>query len=574
MYQTRTTFIIRTVEKDVSLPTGVAKRGSTYHLQIKVPVRLQPLLKRAFWIRTSLGTDDKATAAALAHRHWAEASAAFAAAEARLRPKDTVPLTPAISAYVVAEAGREALVLDDALRFTPGLLVEWLQAVEPSPRRFLTGPGDAPVPKREHTEPSKDGSLTPAQVERLRGIAQLSIDDLAASVSMGRLEVAKNSARASCASIGVAVNWDDPGARPTLIAVLRALLASWIAASDRNDGKLVETPPEPAQPFKTPPTPKASKGKTLDDAFQAWKAGKKPDAISKTSRALGMLKDSGTTAVLGELNRQHGLDYRDHLNAEMSGTSGKTRSDVLSTVQALLNYAVNEKGWITANPWSGITIAKGRAQRREAWDDEALTKLLHSPIKEDRRLDWAAQYWLPLLALMTGARQAELCQLRVGDVIQRDGVWLLDINERDEGKSVKSAAGERWVAIHSKLVELGFLDHVEDMRKAGESLVFPGILVNVSRSASLYVSDWFRERCKDLSIYRRFRDFHAFRTTVGTALRAVEPPLGEALITAVMGHEAGNVGAANYHRPAPRTLQRVIETLEFPAVLKLAREPA
>jgi hypothetical protein len=55
----RTTFIIQTVEKDVSLPTGVAKRGSNYHLQIKVPLRLRPIINRAFWVRTSLGTDDR-----------------------------------------------------------------------------------------------------------------------------------------------------------------------------------------------------------------------------------------------------------------------------------------------------------------------------------------------------------------------------------------------------------------------------------------------------------------------------------------------------------------------------------
>jgi hypothetical protein len=79
--------------------------------------------------------------------------------------------------------------------------------------------------------------------------------------------------------------------------------------------------------------------------------------------------------------------------------------------------------------------------------------------------------------------------------------------------------------------------------------------VNGLRSESS-PSDWFRVRCKALCIYQRYRDFHALCTTVGTALRAVDPQLGEALITAVMGHEADNVGAAHYHRPAPKTLQR------------------
>lgn len=38
-----------------------------------------------------------------------------------------------------------------------------------------------------------------------------------------------------------------------------------------------------------------------------------------------------------------------------------------------------------------------------------------------------------------------------------------------------------------------------------------------------------------------------------------------------MGHEAGNVGMSHYHRPLPKTLQRTIETLSFPAVMTLPR---
>jgi len=161
----RTTFIIRTVEKDVSLPSGVAKRGSIYHLQIKVPLRLRRIINRPFWVRTSLGTNDKRVAAALAHRHWSEAAEAFAAAEAKLKPREVVPLTPALSAYIVAEASREALIFDDVVRFHPGALVELLRAIEPPPIRFLTSPEDRPLPEREYMKPSADGSLTLAQVD-------------------------------------------------------------------------------------------------------------------------------------------------------------------------------------------------------------------------------------------------------------------------------------------------------------------------------------------------------------------------------------------------------------------------
>lgn len=564
------TFYHRTVKLDMPLPTGVARRGDIFHLQIKVPLKLQPLVGRAFWVRKSLGTADKPTAAALAMSHWAEATAAFAAAEAKLKPRETVPLTPALSGYIIKEAERMPLAFDDAFRFDAAALGSLLRSIEPPPQRFFTAADDRAAMEHDHWKPSADGSLTLAQVERLKTLTELNIDDLAGSMSMGRLTAARGFAETACASMGILVDWSLPENRPTLVAVLRALLSAWIGAADRSAGKPIPTPEKPAS-LKGPQVPKETKGKTLQDAFNDWKVGKKPDAINKTERAMALLKDSKRDLPLRDLTRQHGLAFRDHINERKAGTAGKTRSDILSAVQALLNYAVTEKGWLETNPWAGTTIAKGRAKKRDPWDDETLQKLLNAPLTEDHRIDRTAQYWLPLLALMTGARQAELCQLRVDDVIKRDGVWLIDINEDTEDKSVKSAAGVRLVAIHSKLVELGFIDLVESARSAGQTLLFSGIKSMPSRPPSMYVSDWFRTRCRVLGIYQRFRDFHAFRTTVGTALRAVDPPHGEAQITAVMGHEAGNVGASNYHQPAPKTIQRVIESLDFPAVMALPR---
>ena len=225
-------------------------------------------------------------------------------------------------------------------------------------------------------------------------------------------------------------------------------------------------------------------GHSFAEVLAEWQKGKKPDAIAKTRRALAMVEAAGVTAPIERLGRQDGLAVRAHINDTMESASGKTRSDLLACVQALLNFAVKEKGWIESNPWAGTAIAKGRAKKREPWADEDLASLLASPLFQSYALDadpkggCDAQYWVPLLAMMTGARQAELWQLRVSDVIERDGICLIDINENTEGKSVKSAAGIRKVAVHSKLLALGFGDYVANMREAGHTLLFlnrPGI---------------------------------------------------------------------------------------------------
>ncbi|MET3461427.1 site-specific integrase [Variovorax atrisoli] len=543
------------------LPTGLSQRNGVWQLRIGVPTDLHHLYPGPDAYRGSLRTRDRSEAVTKAHALQAQYRQTFdqqRAAEAVRRAPPTVPLTPEIEAYLTAEAEWLPLVFDDVVRFTPGAVETFTPGM-----RFLTA--------HDTTAPLLTGG-GPEKWDRLQRHA---LDEAKADLAAGRLDRIQRAADTALQGLGVRMDWTDSKARLALARIGRAKVRAYRQTLERGQGEPHDTPAKPVAPVVAadPRAVEPAKSHKLSAVFQAWREGKKRDAINKTTRALAMVEAAGITSPIEALTRQDGLKFREHINTTMASTSGKTRSDVLASVQALLNFAVKEKGWIDSNPWAGTTIAKGRAQKREPWDNETLKKLLHSPPTEDRRLDMAAQYWLPLLALMTGARQAEICQLRVDDVIQRDGVWLLDINEEGDDKSVKSAAGERWVAIHSKLIALGFIEHVERMREAGKSLVFPGILTAKSRTAALYVSDWFRARCRALGLYQKWRDFHALRTTVGTALRAVDPPLGEALITAVMGHEAGNVGAANYHRPAPKTLQRAIETLDFPAVLTLQRKP-
>ena len=49
-----------------------------------------------------------------------------------------------------------------------------------------------------------------------------------------------------------------------------------------------------------------------------------------------------------------------------------------------------------------------------------------------------AAYWLPLLALYTGARLEELGQLRKKDIKESNGIWYINITDEAEGASLKT----------------------------------------------------------------------------------------------------------------------------------------
>ena len=140
--------------------------------------------------------------------------------------------------------------------------------------------------------------------------------------------------------------------------------------------------------------------------------------------------------------------------------------------------------------------------------------------------DQAHQYWLPTVALFTGARVNELCQLNPQCDIRQDiesKHWFLDITDKSAAhkaikKSVKTPGSKRKVPIHPQLIELGFLQYVAHIKEQGHMLLFPGFPPSVGK-ASPKASEWFIEFLRDLGLRdetpkARLVGMHAFRSTI------------------------------------------------------------
>jgi integrase len=136
----------------------------------------------------------------------------------------------------------------------------------------------------------------------------------------------------------------------------------------------------------------------------------------------------------------------------------------------------------------------------------------------------AAEYWLPLIGLYTGARVNEICQLNPQcDIQHEEGIWFLNFTEESEAddrvvKSVKTAGSRRKVPIHSQLLELGFLSYVERVRKAGAAILFPKWTPTQGK-ASPAAGDWFRDFLKETGLRdethgKTLVGMHAFRHTL------------------------------------------------------------
>lgn len=177
-------------------------------------------------------------------------------------------------------------------------------------------------------------------------------------------------------------------------------------------------------------------------------------------------------------------------------------------------------------------------------------------------------YWLPLVGLYTGARVNEVCQLNPQcDIREENGIWYFDITEESEApegvrKSVKNTTSTRRVPIHSRLLDLGFLDYVERVKADGSALLFSAWLPSRGK-ASGTAEKWFGKHLRALGLRdetpgARVVGFHCFRHTFLTRAHELDIAGAEALT----GHTDTGTSAVVRGYQGQRGLEKLQGILE------------
>jgi integrase len=171
--------------------------------------------------------------------------------------------------------------------------------------------------------------------------------------------------------------------------------------------------------------------------------------------------------------------------------SKKTQWKWFLTYKKLFDYAVST-GVVATNPVTNVMPkAKGEEEERLSYDADDIALIFSRPLFQgcDRTHTkngtlWGyredagglllkdAYYWLPILGLWTGCRLEEMAAAKAADVKQdADGTWFLDLT----GRKLKNRQSQRQVPLHTTLVEVGFIKHVEVVQGRGEVYLFPDL---------------------------------------------------------------------------------------------------
>lgn len=139
-----------------------------------------------------------------------------------------------------------------------------------------------------------------------------------------------------------------------------------------------------------------------------------------------------------------------------------------------------------------------------------------------------------MIAAFTGCRINEIAQLYVCDVYIEEGIWVFNLNEDTEDKSIKMD-DPRVIPLHHQLIQIGLPEFIDDLKQKGCDRLFPEL--SYSNDGNGYARS-IGEFCSELFPKLGVRGtMHCFRHSVTTLLTQADVELPK--VQALVGHESG-----------------------------------
>lgn len=153
-----------------------------------------------------------------------------------------------------------------------------------------------------------------------------------------------------------------------------------------------------------------------------------------------------------DVTKQHIADFKRFLDERYQAP--RSRQDALIKLQALFNFCIDKRDYLTANPVKGMTYSKVTSINRRI-------EITPSEYEKVMKTDYVKGYedlkWLLAILWNTGMRIGEAIQLRPEDFRMVDGIKCISINTED-GKQVKNETSIRDIPISEALLQMGIWD--------------------------------------------------------------------------------------------------------------------
>ena len=257
-----------------------------------------------------------------------------------------------------------------------------------------------------------------------------------------------------------------------------------------------------------------------------------------------------------------------------------TQEFYLNMLRAVLKIGVRKK-LLNGNPAEGVRpLVKdtlGSAQKRRPLSADQLKGFFGGAFYKScvagtyAKGDRAWRFWVPLVALFSGARPNEICGLTVADFDRtKAGTWFFAVtDEGDTGKTLKTEASRRRVPIHPELVKIGLLGFVEKRRKAdgNKARLFPDLKPNKYGNVAWYAVKRLNETFIPAEITLEDRQsLYSLRHNVRDALRRIKAS-PETLLHVTGWSPAGKAVSDSYGDPGnPDLHAEAVSGIAYPGL--------
>ena len=295
----------------------------------------------------------------------------------------------------------------------------------------------------------------------------------------------------------------------------------------------------------------------FDSVIASWESERKP--LSQTvGRLRGVVRDFKQVCKvtdMAKVTRRDVLHYKDWMLT--NGFSAANTNNRLMVLGVIFSYA-HLNDLIVINPSSRVRVEDKRkaVEKRLNFEEHHLKAIFSGPVHAEglrpKSGGGDGAYWIPLLALYTGARLNELGQLRPQDVYeetyrdqagQLQSAWVVRItSDEADGLTVKTSSSVRRVPVHTQLIKLGFIDYVKSA--SGRQRLFWEVKLDRDGKLTCTWSKWFINQYlrKTIGIKDSRLVFHSFRHTFKHMARLAG--ISKEVSDAITGHSSGDVASS------------------------------
>ena len=273
--------------------------------------------------------------------------------------------------------------------------------------------------------------------------------------------------------------------------------------------------------------------------------------------------------------RYRGLTIKQILSLDgVEGQEPKNINKLIYRVRVFFKWLKNNYSeYVPQNHFDGLSIQEKKFDKpRDIFTNKELHKIfdttpfLNNTIRNPHRRNKLASYFVPIIAIHTGMRLEEICQLRLEDVYKEGTVDIIRVTISKETK-LKTVTSQRIVPIHENLKRVGFLEYCNYMKKQKKERVF----WDLTKSRDGYgrnIGRYFMEYLRKVGVYEfQSKVFHSLRHSF--IINLLQNGVREEVVNGLCGHKQKTMSTTIYFKggfPPDLLYEEGISKLNFEGI--------